>query len=136
MKTLLIIILASMLGACSTIDLQNPAHRIAIQYATSKFIEQGESQKRAEAVIAEVEQAKTLIDMQAVPLSDIKARIIQRVSDRGLSPADTLLATALIDVVNLKIAEDIDNGVIGANDKIRINSALELIKQAATVYLP
>ena len=136
MKTLLIIFLAFVLGACSTIDLQNPAHRIAIQYATAKFIEQGETQKRAQGVISEIEQAQIFFDVQGVPLSDIKARIIERVRYRGLSPADTLLATALIDAVELKIAEDIGRGVINPDDKIRINAALDLIKQAAEVYLP
>lgn len=135
MNTIILIVLALLIAGCSTINLQDPAQRLAIQYATAKFIEKGETQKRAAAIIEEADKAKTFFDVQGVPLSDIKSRIIERVRDRGLSPADTLLATALIDAVEMKIAEDIGRGIIGPDDKIRINWALDLIKKAAAVYL-
>ena len=135
MKKIILCLLILTLSACSTVNFQSPAHKLAIQYAVGKFIEAGDASKRAAAIISEVTNAQTLIDLQQVPIADVKLAVLRRVADRGLSVADTMLASALIDIVEAQITADISKGIISKDETIRVNAFLDIVKQAAGIYL-
>lgn len=135
MKTILFLGLMLSVSGCSLVSFEDSASKLAIQYATAKYIEQGNVQKRAMEIIAEVDRATAFLDVQSVPVADLKRRVIERVAVSGLSTADTLLATALIDTIDVEIGRHVKTGVISDDEKVRVNGVLNIIRRTAAIYL-
>lgn len=135
-KLILIFSLVFCLSACSSIDTQDPSQRLVFQYSTAKFIERSDEPKeRATRIIEEIDMVRAFIDFQGAPLTELKERIVQRALDRGLTPADMILVNGLIAEVEIRIAKYMDDGIIDEDETMRINAVLNLIEQAAAVYL-
>lgn len=136
MKILPILFISILLSTgCSTFNIQDPSHKLAIQYATGQYIEQGNTVVRAEKVIAYAEEAKTLLDFQGFSVTAIKDRLKERVMAEGLSPSDSLLALTLIDMVQVKVNQDINKGIIDPTTKVTLNEVLNAIISVSKMYL-
>ena len=135
MKFLMILVAVFSLSSCAMIDLDRPAHRLAIQYAVGKFIESGSPAMKAAKVLNFTKSVKKIVDLNSIPLTEIKNDIVDRIVLSDMTPADKTLAIALVDMINEQIKGDIEKGLIKETDTIRVNAALALIDQVAALYL-
>ena len=137
MKKILLLLVIVFISACSTLNMQDPAHKLAVQYATGKFIERTPVFGRvgaARKVIAYAESAKQLFDFERKSLVDIEAELLRRLATERLSISDRALATALIQSVADNIEQKTNIGVIDDEKKVTVNEILNAIIVAANWY--
>jgi hypothetical protein len=136
MKALFCILIALAMTGCSMLSKpeNQPAARLAVQYATLKAIEQGDDHK------ARAERIKSIaIDVQTLFKSDEQATIPaldQLIHERlpdTLSPADKLLADNLILVITQELQSRVGTGVLTPEQMLVATEVLQWVIDA-TVY--
>jgi len=137
MKKLLILLMVLAFSACSTFNIQDPVHKLAVQYATGKFIESTPTYGRvatARRVISYAQRAKQLFDVERKSILLIEQELLERLNKERLSPADRTLAVALITSVADNIEKKIDVGVLNEDEKVTVNEILNAIITTAEWY--
>lgn len=88
--------IASMLTSCATPEKNNGLAQIATQYATLKVLEEA-NDITPNGVIRYVETARALVDQDtAIDPTRIAAELLRALDAEDLSPADRILAQALV----------------------------------------
>lgn len=114
------------------------AARVAVQYAVGKFIEKQSPLDKVEKVRRIVATAKLVSDMcanESVTIDSLRAYVAQRLADR-LSPADRLLAGAIIDAAAIELKARVGEGVLKPDQLFRVREVLSWVAEAATAYAP
>ena len=133
-KFIMLLALLFLVG-CSGLDLRDPVQRVGVQYAIGKAIEASDDPvKLSNDIISEAEQFKSFLAVQAVPITEIRDRVRQRIIDKGYSPADTVLAIAVLDTVELEISKAVESGRIPPDKTTSINAFLDLVINVAGWY--
>lgn len=102
--------------------------QIAVQYATAKVIEQSDA-ITPEGVIAYVELARTIAgDDVALDPAKIAEQILQALDAQALSPADRVLASALVMQIQAQFTE-LD--LLDPTTRVTLLAVLDWIEQAA-----
>lgn len=110
--------------------------KLAVQVAVMKYIE-GEADRAgaAERVISAVEDAVIFMDSDGVSIALLKERAMKRLLERGLSPSDYLIASAIIEAVDIELKDRVGDGILDAEKRVTVNLVLGWVAQAASVYL-
>lgn len=139
-KLLTATLLAIALAGCSTLgdgDTRNDlAAAIAIKYATLKVIEQAdEPTAKASRVIDIASQARQMVDSGTVTLIPaLELAVRERIDWQDLSPADTLLADALITAVRMELEARVEGGSLSGESVLALAVVLDNIVEAARLY--
>lgn len=137
---ILVCIAGIVLAGCKTTPTQTQtiAASIAVKYATAKYIEKaGEpalQKARAARVVAVVDQIEGLAsgDVQ-VTVDALVAYVAQRLPV-DLSPADRVLAGALIDAAAAELKARIGEGTLPKDGLLQVRSVLQWVREGAAPY--
>lgn len=122
------------LAGCTAIEQSPTTAKLATQYATLKIIGQGPDQGARKTKIRNIAQdAKRFLDHDAVTLPGLHAAVMERVDMESLSPADRMLANALIGAVVTELEARLGNGpgMIPPDDLYQIAEVLDWVIEAA-----
>lgn len=128
----------SMLG-CATLEKSPNTAKLVTQYAVMKFAEQSSDERRVER-IANVrkiaEDVKSLAANQTVSVPGLQAAVMAQVAKLGLSPADSFLASALVQVVADELAAKIGDGVISPEKMLVVSQVMDWVIDATKLIAP
>lgn len=137
---LALVCVAVMLAGCASSPSQAQATtaRIAVSYATAKYIEKAGSPAsqaaRAGRVVAVVGQIENLASGDtSVTVSALRAFVAQRLPV-DLSPADRVLAGALIDVAAAELEARIGAGDLQSEALLKVREVLKWVREGAAPY--
>lgn len=114
------------------------AAKVAVQYSVGKFIEKDSVVSRAEKVrqiLATVKTVSDLAEADAVTIDSLRAYVAQRLGDK-LSPADKLLAGAIIDAAAIELKARVGDGVLKPDQLVKVREVLSWVAEAAAAYAP
>lgn len=136
MKSLIVSFVAVLaLSGCATLGTGSAGEKLVIQAATMKVIEADEDRAaKAAKIRAAVDQARVWLDTDGVTLADLHAAIMGRLTSANLEPSDMLLASALVDVVVAELNARIGDGILDEDKRVRVNTVLGWIAEAASFY--
>ncbi|MFW6002290.1 MAG: hypothetical protein ACOCQD_03035 [archaeon] len=108
---------------------ENPAFQTTVQYAVIKFLSNDESkQSQAQVIIQKLQQ---YTDQSAqVTVDDLKQQVTDQVSWKRLDAADQYLLRKMIDDIAEYAQEQVGEGVLSGDDKVRLQEFLDWIEQA------
>lgn len=99
---------------------------LTVQYATAKYIENKPSSRKEIVAVAETvkaaiggDTAATLLTLQEVVSSEL--------DKLSLSPADRVLANALVNLIVAELQVKVGEGVLDASQRVRIATILDLV---------
>lgn len=119
-------------------DSERIAARVAVSYATGKYIERsepGEARARtAGRVLAVVDTVEKMSTDETVTVDALRAYVAQRLTH--LSPADRMLAGVLIDEAARALKEKIGDGVIKPDALVKVHEVLSWVREGAISYVP
>lgn len=126
--------LAVALTGCTSINTSDATTQFAVRYATMKFVEKGsEPAVRAAKVVEVARDAKQFLNGETVTLDMLTEAVRVRLDDADLSPADRLLADALVATVANELAIRVGRGELAADQQLVVNAVLDWIIDAASV---
>lgn len=116
------------LSGCSS----NPSAReeaivaITVQYATAKYIERKPSSSKTIVSIAQA--AKDLVGGDATATLLTLQEVVSGELDKlALSPADRVLANALVSLIVAELQIKVGDGLIDADQRVRVAKILDLV---------
>lgn len=126
------------LTGCTTLRTQPTTSGLVVTYATAKVIEVGETAEarleRAERIKAIAGEARTWLAGEGVTIEFLEAAALARLAKLSLSPADAMLANALVQVAVQELRVKIGAGVIPPDKLVTVNQLLGWIESAAALY--
>jgi hypothetical protein len=132
MKYLILSLL--LLTGCASFNSGGGAERLAITYATMKYVESSnQPAERAERVIAVAEEAKSFLDTGTASLDLLQAAVVERLP-ADLSAADRLLANALIQTIVAELQTRVGAGIIPPDQAYQVSTVLGIVIDAAEAY--
>lgn len=127
-KLIALLAVALMLSGCAAFDSGSSSQRLVIQYATLKFIEQADNPvERADKVREVVADLKTFLSDNTAALDQLETMVMARADLKGLSPADRLLAQALIHNVVQDLTDRVGRGTLDADAAYQVNTVLNWV---------
>lgn len=124
--------IALMLGACSS----NPTARdealigVAVQYGVAKYIEQKPGS--GENIVRIATDLKSIAGGDAsVTLLTLQEFVGQELGKLSLSPADRVLANALVSLVVAELQAKVGEGLLEPDQRVRVVQIMDLIIAAA-----
>ena len=114
------------------------AAKISVQYAVGKYIEHQPQDARAETakrISATVEVVSELASNESTTVDALRAYVAQRLGDK-LSPADKLLAGAIIDAAAVELKARVGDGVLKPDQLVKVREVLTWVAEAAAAYTP
>lgn len=140
----LLIVFAISSAGCSflTKPENQPIAKITVQFATLKYIEQAGDKdaqiaraQRIKSIAADVQSLVKSDEQSTIPALDTLVR--SKVPWDKLSPADTILATNLIDVIEAELMRRLgvsgQPGVLSPDQMIVISDMVNWVSEAATL---
>jgi type IV pilus biogenesis protein CpaD/CtpE len=132
LKKLIPVVATLLLVGCSS----NPSARdeaiigLAVQYATAKYIE--EKPGSAENIVRVAEGVKALVGGDAsATLVTLQEYVGQELTKLELSPADRVLANALVNLVVAELQAKVGEGLLEPDQRVRVAKILDLVIAAA-----
>lgn len=127
-STLGAIVIAVAVSACGTLPTHDASARLAVTYATMKVIEAGDQPvTRAEKVASIARDAKRFLSGEAVSVGLLEDAVLARISTENLSPADRMLAQALVGAVAAELEGRVGQGLLGADQVLVVNTVLDWV---------
>lgn len=128
-KIAVVLIVAMLsLAGCSS----NPSAReeaiigLSVQYATAKYIERKPSSSKN--IVAVAQAAKDLIGGDATATLLTLQEVVSGELDKlSLSPADRVLANALVQLIVAEIQAKVGDGLLDPSQRVRIATILDLV---------
>lgn len=134
----LVCVVMTLAGCKSAPAQQTLAASIAVKYATAKYIEKAGSpaqqEARATRVVAVLDQIEGLAsgDVQ-VTVDALVAYVSQRLP-ADLSPADRVLAGALIEAAAAELKARIGEGALAKDALLQVRAVLKWVREGAAPY--
>lgn len=129
------LVLSTLLGC--TLFRDNPsAARLAIQYSVAKFSEQSSAdhrQERLNNVKRVAMEVKAIADKESTSLVLLRSAVMVEVAKLHLSPADTVLASGLVDLIAEQLTKRIGDGVLKPEDKLVVKDVMDWVIEAAVL---
>lgn len=123
----LYLVLALQLAGCGTLERHENTARLAVTYATLKGVEKGLDPVRTRAV---AESAKAIVSGEAVTLVGLQEAISTELAGLELSPADRMLANALISAIAQELQLRIGTGVLSPDQRVQVGEVLQWVIDA------
>lgn len=134
MRSIVFAVVLAVLSGCASFQ-GSATEKLVVQAATMKVIEAGADRvEKAARIIAAADAARVWLDMDGVTLPDLRAAMVERIAAADIEPSDKLLATALVDVVVAELNMRIGDGLISPEKRVRVNTVLSWVVQAAAFY--
>lgn len=130
--TAMFAILGLQLAGCGTLERHENTARLAVTYATLKGIEKGLDPVRTRAV---AESAKAIVSGEAVTLTALQEAISGELKGMELSPADRMLADALVGAIAQELQLRIGTGVLSPEQKVQVGEVLQWVISATDLAL-
>jgi len=127
------ILSALLLSGCSS----NPSARdetlvgIAVQYATAKIVEQSSRPNTRDTIVRIATDLKALASGEAVTLLALEEVVGGELNKLSLSPADRVLADALVSLVVAELQAKVGDGLLEPDQRVKVERILDLIISAA-----
>lgn len=129
-KIIVSMILALSLLGCATLRSGDPGPKLAVQYATLKYI--GQDIPRAHRVADAVVRAEALLDGNiAVAIPELEAVIRDKIDISKLDAADRLLLDTLFTVVRDELQARLGDGALNPEQLVEVRLVLAWVKAAA-----
>lgn len=116
---------------------QQTAEQLVVEYATLKVIGSGSTtalrQAKAAQILSIASTAQVDVANPAATLATVTAQVAVRIAALNLSPADQLVANALVQVVTDDLAAKIGTGVLNPEQVTSVNTVLGWVVQAASM---
>lgn len=134
MRSIVFAAVLAVLSGCASFQ-GSATEKLVVQAATMKVIEAGSDRvEKAARIIAAADAARVWLDMDGVTLSDLRSAMVERIAAADIEQSDKLLATALVDVVVAELNMRIGDGLISPEKRVRVNTVLSWVVQAAAFY--
>lgn len=118
------------LAGCATLKAGDPGPKLAIGYATLKYI--GEDVPRAKRVVTAVDRAEALLDRNiAVAVPEIEKAVREQIDFSKLDPADRLLLNMLFDSVRVELEVRLGTGALNPEQLVKVRLVLGWVRDAA-----
>ena len=116
---------------------QSIAAHLAVSYATAKYIEQGgaDSAGRAARVLAVADAVQKAASGESVTVDALRLLVIEHLPPT-LSPADKVLAGALIDAAVAELQARIGAGVLKPDSVLKVREVLGWVREGASQFVP
>lgn len=132
------LIAITLLSGCSTLRSQPTTSSLVVTYAASKVIEAAptpdERLRRAQRIKSIVGEARTWLQGEGMTVELLESAARNRLATLNLSPADAMLATALVQIAVQDLQEKIGAGVVSPDQLVTVNQLLDWIDSAAKLY--
>lgn len=124
MRLLISVLAALVLSGCASFgEIDNV--QLATKYATLKFIERGsDPAERAAKVREVVGDVKRFLYSETATLPELKSLVMAREELVGLSAADRLLVSTLVDSVVYELTGRVGTGVIPSEQVYKVDQVL------------
>lgn len=124
------------LVACASFQQNLGSEKIVVQYATMKFIEADKANlpERAAKIREVASEAKTFFDSSTATVPLLEQAVRDRIAPLQLSPADRVLATALIDTVVTELQTRVGKGLVPPDQVYQVSTVLGWIMDATEFY--
>lgn len=131
-----LICLAIVLPGCQSVQVNSVASKLAVQYAVMKTIEADSNHlaDRAAKIREVAAEAESFFDNGTATLGALESAVRQRIAALHLSPADALLADALVGAVVAELQARVGAGQIPADELYQVRTVLGWIVDAAELY--
>lgn len=131
----LALVLGFQLAGCATWGQNTATEKLVVQYATMKVVEADKDNMPARAAkIDEIAAAaQVFFDSESVTVSQLHKEVMKRLPP-DLSPADRMLASALIDTVIAELQHRVGEGIVPPEKRYQVNVVLGWIREAASFY--
>jgi len=125
------------LGAVACKSDSTIAAHLAVSYATAKYIEKGGAgaPARAQRVIDVADAIEAAATGESVTIAALKALVLAKLPG-SLSPADRVLANALIDAVLAELEARIGDGVLKPDQLVKVREVLKWVREGASQFVP
>ena len=113
------------------------AARLAVSYATAKYIEKAGPSgvvERVQRIRAMLDTLEKLSSGEMVTIDALKAYVAQRLDH--LSPADRVLAGALIDAAVAELEARVGSGVLDPEKLVKVREVLAWVREGTNVFAP
>lgn len=132
MKLILSVLTAMLLSGCAMLQQSPTTAHLAVTVATMKVVEAGDNPvERAQRVIAVANEAKRLIDNEAVTIDVLEEAIKNRLDQEPLAPSDRLLADALIITIADELRARVGMGLLDEQQRLTVSTVLGWVVRAA-----
>ena len=128
-KYAMVLVLVFLVG-CSILDKHQASAKLAVQYATMKYID-GDADKR-DRTLKVTANARELAATGAT-LDAIHLAIRDSIDWNKLDDADKLLAVNLLNMVRDELKARFGDGVLDPDQVLAVNAVLDWIDEAATL---
>lgn len=122
-----VLVLVFLVG-CSILDQHQASAKLAIQYATLKYVD--DDQDKRDRVLDVVANARELA-ATASTLDALHEAIHQSISWDRLDDADKLLASNLLDMIRDELKARFDSDVLNPDQVVAVNTVLDWVEEAA-----
>lgn len=133
----LVLMCGVLFQGCASLGDNVATEKLMIQYATMKVIEADREAmpERAAKISQIVVSAGSFFDSGTADVALLKAEVIKRLP-ADLSPADQVLANALIDSVVAELQSRVGNGLVSPDKRLQVQAVLGWIHEATQFYSP
>lgn len=136
-KVLLILLtLSSSLFGCQFFKDSPATAKLVVQYSVAKFAEQSgveARQSRVDNIKRVALQVRSVASDDSTTIPLLKELAVVQLGKLHLSPADTVLASGLIDVIAEQLNLKIGDGLLKAEDKLVVSQVMDWVVEAATI---
>ncbi|MCR9260764.1 MAG: hypothetical protein NXH95_13640 [Pseudomonadaceae bacterium] len=134
-KLLPILLTGLLISGCANNDLNPRSADLIVKYATMKVIEKADDPAdKAIRIVAVAEQALEVASTEGVLIAVVQEAVKESIDWASLSPADTLLANELINLVAEDLNDRVDSGVLEGESMLTARRVLEAVIEATELY--
>jgi hypothetical protein len=132
---MLLVLGAVFLSGCKTAPQETTAH-LAVSYATAKYVEKAgaNAPARASRVLAVVDAVEGVAGGESVTIDALKAYVLAKLP-ADLSPADRILAGALVDAAAAELQARVGAGSLDPAALLKVKQVLGWIREGAAPYV-
>lgn len=129
-----------MVSGCATSSpVQQVGYALIVQQSTSRFIEHkrtdAERSVRAQEIIRVAELLKAAAGGEEVTVAELQARALELAKARLTEISDVALAQALITAVGDGLKQQVSDGVLNPETRVRVVAVLDQITGTAALYV-
>ena len=127
----MVLLMLPLVGGCATMwrVAENPAFQSAVQYAVVKFLS-GDNDKQSQAQVI-VQRLQQYADQSVqVTIDDLEQQVLDQVPWEKLDTADQYLLRDMIADIADYAREQVGDGVLSSDDKVRLQDFLSWVEQA------
>lgn len=123
------------LAGCKTAPQETSAH-LAVTYATAKYVEKAGAgaPERAARVLALADAVEGVAGGESVTIDALKAYVLGKLP-ASLSPADRILAAALVDAAAAELQARVGAGALDPAALLKVKQVLAWIREGAAPYV-